>query len=163
MLYLPNYAGALRCIGQALEIQNIAVFELIVDADEFVVRCGDPNPPYRSILTMHYSPQRITILDREGQARRRQMKPDFRFDSLPEILRAAGRYVDSKRGEIRMVTNCSASQAGIQVEYQTRAGIKSETLSAAAIREIAVQMFKRRTRITNPIDILTRRTERPSS
>lgn len=163
MLYLPNYAGALRCIGQALEIRNIAVFELIVDADEFVVRCGDPNPPYTGILTLQYSPQRITILDREGQARRRQMKPYFRFDRLPEILRAAGSYVDSKRGEIRMVTNCSASEAGIQVEYQDRAGIESEMLSTAAIREIAVRMFKQRTRISNPIDMLTRRSERPTS
>jgi len=39
MLYLPNYAGALRCIGQALETRNIAVFELVVDANQFVVRC----------------------------------------------------------------------------------------------------------------------------
>ena len=163
MLYLPNYAGALRCIGQALETRNIAVFELTVVADEFVVRCGDPNPPYTGILTLHYSPQRITILDREGQARRRQMKPYFRFDSLPEILRAAGRYVDSKRGEIRMLTNCSAAEAGIQVEYQTRAGVKSETLSTATIRDIAVHMFKRRTQISNPIDMLSRRSQTPSS
>ncbi|HEY1234470.1 MAG TPA: hypothetical protein VGH22_13920 [Candidatus Binatia bacterium] len=157
MLYLPNYAAALRCIGQALEIRNIAVFELIVDADEFVVRCGDPNPPYTSIVTLHYSPQRITILDRDGQARRRQMKSYLRFDSLPEILRAAGNYVDSQSGQIRRLTNCSTSEASIEVEYQTRAGIKSETLCTSLIRDIAVTMFKRRTRISNPIDLLTRR------
>ena len=157
MLYLPNYAGALRCIGQALEIRNIAVFELIVDADEFVVRCGDPNPPYSSIVTLHYSPQRITILDRDGQARRRQMRSYLRFDSLPEILRAAGNYVDSQGGQIRMLTNSSTLEASIEVEYQTRAGIKSETLSTSLIRDIAVTMFKRRTRISNPIDLLTRR------
>jgi len=157
MLYLPNHAGALRCIGQALEIRNIAVFELIADADEFIVQCGDPNPPYTGILTLHYSPQRITILDRDGQARRREVQPYFRFDSLPEILRAAGKYFDSKRGQIRMVTNCSVLEAGIQVEYQSRAGIESETLSNAVIREIAVNMFKRRSRISNPIDMLTRR------
>ena len=157
MLYLPNYAGALRCIGQALEIRNIAVFELIVDADEFVVRCGDPNPPHTNVLTLHYSPQRITILDRDGHARRRQVKSYTRFDSLPEILRAAGNYVDSKGGQIRILTNCSTSEASIEVEYQTRAGIKSETLSTNLIRDIAVTMFKRRTRSSNPIDLLTRR------
>lgn len=157
MLYLPNYAGALRCIGQALEIRNIAVFELIVDADEFVARCGDPNPPYTSVLTLHYSPQRITILDRDAQARRRQMKSYSRFDSLPEILRAAGNYVDTQGGQIRRLTNCSRSEASIEVEYQTRAGIKSEDLSTSFIRDIAVTMFKRRTRSSNPIDLLTRR------
>ena len=159
MLYLPNYAGALRCIGQALEIRNIAVFALIVDAEEFVARCGDPNPPYMNIVTLHYSPQRITILDRDGQARRRQMRSYLRFDTLPEILRAAGNYVDSQGGQIRMLTNSSSStlEASIEVEYQTRSGIKSETLATSLIRDIAVTMFKRRTRISNPIDLLTRR------
>jgi len=60
MLYLPNYAGALRCIGQALETRNIAVFELVVDADQFVVRCGDPNPPYTGILTQQRGDRRNT-------------------------------------------------------------------------------------------------------
>ncbi len=157
MLYLPNYAGALRCIGQALEIRSIAVFELIVRAEDFVVRCGDPDPPYTSIVTVNYSSQRITILDRDGQARRRQMKSYLRFDSLPEILRAAGNYVDSQGGQLRRLTNCFTSQASVEVEYQTRAGPKSETLSTSLIHDISVTMFKRRTRTSNPIDLLTRR------
>jgi len=81
----------------------------------------------------------------------------LRFDSLPEILRAAGNYVDSQGGQIRMLTNSSTLEASIEVEYQTRSGIKSETLATSLIRDIAVTMFKRRTRISNPIDLLTRR------
>jgi len=72
MVNVSNYASALRCIGQALESQNIDVFELIVDKDQFVIECGDPNPPYKAILRLYYSPDRIRILDREGQARRRK-------------------------------------------------------------------------------------------
>jgi hypothetical protein len=45
MLYFPNYARALRCIGQALQTRNIEVFELKTDANEFRVQCEDPNPP----------------------------------------------------------------------------------------------------------------------
>jgi len=42
MFYFPNYAGALRCIRQDLESRNVEVFELIADADEFVVQCATP-------------------------------------------------------------------------------------------------------------------------
>jgi hypothetical protein len=158
MLYFPNYAGALRCIGQALEAQSIDVFELIADVEELIVQCGDPNPPYTGILKLRYSLDAITILDREGQARRRQMKSYFRFDSLPEILRATGRYIDSKRGQLRWLSNCSGSGGEIELEYQTRAGeLQSETLLVGLIREVAVNMYKRRTCIANPIDILTQR------
>jgi hypothetical protein len=157
MFYLPNYAGALRCIGQALESRNIEVFELIADTDEFVVECGDPNPPHTAILKLHYSPDRITILDREGQAKRRRAKSEFRFDSLPEILRAAGRYIDSRRGRLRRLNNC-VSEGEVELEYQIRSGeIRSEKLKLALIREIAVNMYKRRSRISNPVEILTHR------
>jgi hypothetical protein len=158
MPYLANYAGALRCIGQALESRNIDIFELIADADKFVVQCGDPNPPYTGILKLHYSVDRVTMLDREGQAKRRQAKSEFRFDSLPEILRAAGKYVDTKRAQLRRLNNCCASAGELELEYQTRAGeMQSEILIMGLIREIAVNMYKRRSRIANPVTIITRR------
>ena len=88
MLYLPNYDVTLRCIGQALQSQDIQVFELRTDANEFRVQAADPNPPYTGLIELQFSLDSITILEREGQARRRQSKSEFRFDSLPEILRA---------------------------------------------------------------------------
>ena len=160
MLYRPTYASALRCIGQALESHNIDVFELITtQANEFVVECGDPNPPYTGVLKLQYSTDSIKIIDREGQARRRQAKSELRFDSLPEILRATGKYVDSKRAELRRLSNCCPSDtADVELEYQTRAGdVQSETLNMSLIRETAVAMYKRRNRISNPINTITRR------
>jgi hypothetical protein len=159
MLYLPNYAGALRCIGQALQNQNIEVFELKTEANEFRVEGADPNPPYTSLIKLNFSIDDIKIIDREGQARRRRSKSEFRFDSLPEILRAVGKYVDDKRAaRLRWVNNCCLSDKDeIEIEYQTRAGdIRAETLSISAIRETAVDMYKRRTRLPNPIGMVTR-------
>ena len=157
MFYLPNYAGALRCIGQALESRNIDVFELITDADEFVVQFADPDPPYTKIIKLHYSLDTITILDRKGQAKRRRVSSEFRFDSLPEILRATGGYIDAKRAYLRRLNNC-ASGGEIELEYQIRSGeMQAEKLKLRLIREIAVDMYKRRSRISNPIDLLTRR------
>ncbi len=158
MFYIPNYASALRCVGQALERQNIDIFELITDGDGFVVRCADPKPPFTGILRLHYSADTITILDREGQAQRRLTKSQFRFDSLPQILRSTGRYVDTKRAQLLRLNNGWVSAGEVEVEYQTRAGeVQSEILLMDLIREIAVNMYKQRSRISNPIDILTHR------
>jgi hypothetical protein len=160
MLYRPPYASALRCIGQALENHNIDLFELVItEADEFIVECGDPNPPYTGVLKLQFSPDSIKIIDREGQARRRRTRSELRFDSLPETLRATGKYLDSKRAELRRVSNCCPSEAGkVELEYQTRAGdVQSETLDMSLIREVAVNMYKRRTSISNPINTITRR------
>jgi hypothetical protein len=159
MLYHPNYAGALRCIGQALQSHNIEVFELKSDANEFRVEGADPNPPFTGLIKLNFSLDDIKILDREGQARRRRSKSDFRFDNLPEILRAVGKYVDDKRAaRLRWINNCCPSdQDEIEIEYQTRAGdIRAETLSMSAIREIAIDMYKKRTRLPNPIGMVTR-------
>ena len=157
MLYLPKYGRALRCIGQALQTKNIEVFELRTDANEFRVQCEDPNPPYTALIELNFSPDNITVLDREGQARRGQTNSKPRFDSLPEVLRAVGEYIDSKRAQLRRLTNCCLSdQVAVEVEYQTRAGdVRSETLSMSAIRETVVNMYKRRTRLSNPIDMVT--------
>src|SRR5262245_20476107 len=155
----PNYAGALRCIGQALASRNIEFFEILKKADEFLVEYGDPDPPYTEVLKLHFSLYNIEVLDREGQARRRQTKSELRFDSLPEILRATGKYVDSKQAQLRRLNNCCLSNTGeLELEYQTRAGdVQAEMLVRNFIREAAVSMYSRRNRISNPINILTRR------
>jgi hypothetical protein len=160
MLYLPNYAGSLRCIGQSLQSQNIEVFELKFNVNEFRLQCGDPNPPYTGLVDLKFSIDDIAILDREGQARRGQLSTEIRFDSLPEILRAIGEYIDSKRGMLQRISNiCTANldNRTLESEYENRAGdVQSETLTLSFIREIAVHMYKKRTRLSNPIGFLTR-------
>ncbi len=93
---------------------------------------ADPNPPYTGLIELHFSLDSITIFDREGQTRRRQ----------------------SKSG----LNNCCLSDdAEIEIEYQTRGGdIRAEALSMNVVRETAVDMYKRRTRLSNPISMLTR-------
>ena len=121
MIYRAPYASTLRCLGKALQSHNVDLFELITtDADEFMVECGDPHPPYTGIPKLQFSTDSIKIINRENQARRHHAKSELRFDSLSEILRAAGRYVDSKRVELRLL-NCCPSDAGhVKLEYRTR-------------------------------------------
>jgi hypothetical protein len=75
MPYFRNYAGALRCIGQALQNQHIEVFEIKTNNNEFCVQCGHPNPPYTALIQLQFSPDDIKILDREGHARGFKFSP----------------------------------------------------------------------------------------
>ena len=160
MLNLPNYSGALRCIGQALQKREIEVFDLHGYDNEFRLLAGDPDPPYTALVELKFSSENIKILDREGQSQRGQSAVDFRFDSVPEMLRALGEYIDSKRGHLRRVNNsCSsiADQPAVEIEYQTRAGdVRTENLTMSVLREASVRMYKKRTRLSSPISILTR-------
>ena len=159
MLYLPHYAVALRCIGQALQSQNIEVFELQCDANDFRVQGANPDQSDTGLIELSFKLDDIKILDREGQGRRRRSKSEFRFDSLSEILRAVGKYLDDKHGsQLRRLNNCCLSdQDEVEIDYHTRSGdVRSETLSMSAIREIAVNMYKKRTRLSNPVGMVTR-------
>ena len=165
MLYLPNYASALRCIGQALQKREIEVFDLRGYPDEFRLLAGDPQPPYTALIELSFSSENIEMLDREGQARRGESPADVRFDSVSEILRAVGEYMDRKRGEpLRRINNSNFPIAGlpvIEIEYQTRAGeVRTEKLTMNIIRDASVTMYKRRARLSNPISILTGRASR---
>jgi hypothetical protein len=159
MHYLPNYAAAFRCIGQELQSQNIEVFELKSHVDEFRLQCGDPNPPYTHLIEMLFSKERIQMIDREGQKRRGQSTGEIRFDSIPEILRTVGEYIDKKGGYLRWINNSgSLSDSALELEYQTRAGqVEMETLTMSFIREACVRMYQRRTGLNDPVNLLTRK------
>jgi hypothetical protein len=159
MLYLPDYAGALRCIGQALQDRKIEVFELTSHANEFRLQCGDPDPPYTALKEMSFSLEGIQILDREGQARRGQSSPSIRFDSVSEMLRAIGGYVNNQRAYLRRVNNSSASASNdpvVEIEYETRSGVRTENLPVSFIREASVNMYKKRTQLPHPASIFAR-------
>jgi hypothetical protein len=150
-----GYAGVLRCIGQALQKRNIDVFELKSHADEFRLQAGDPNPPYIELLEIRFSTSQLEVLDREGKVRRGQSHEGIRFDSIPEILRGIGGYVDSQRGQLLRIDNSWTSMANdpvVKVEYEIRTGaVQSEDLTMSFLREASVNMYKRRTQPITPV------------
>jgi hypothetical protein len=159
MFYLPSYAAAFRCIGQELQSQNIEVFELKSRADVFQLQYGDPNPPYTSLKEIMFSKEAIQMIDREGRRRRGQSTGEMRFDSIAEMLRTVGKYIDTKLGQLRSINNSSgsSSDAVFELEYQTRAGqLQMETLTISFIRDASVRMYQRRTDLIDPV-LLTRK------
>lgn len=161
MVNLPNYARALRCIGQEIQSREIEVFELRSFAEDYRLTAGDPHPPYTGLIELSFSPQRIELLDREGRARRGRAGAEMRFDAVPEMLRALGEYLDSKRMQLERVDNSAAAMAAapaLTVEFRNRAGeVETEELAMSFLREASVRMYQRRSRISNPIDMLTRK------
>jgi hypothetical protein len=70
-----------------------------------------------------------------------------------------GEYIDRKRGYLRRINNsgCS-SDAALELEYQTRAGqVQMETLTMRFIRDAGVRMYQRRTDLSDPVNLLTRK------
>ena len=159
MFYLPSYAAAFRCIGQELQNQDIEVFELKSHADVFRVQCGDPNPPYTGLKEIVFSKETLQMIDREGRRRRGQLTGEIRFDSIPEMLRTVGQYIDTRLGQLRWVNNSGSSfDAAFEVEYQTRAGqLQRETLTMSFIREASVRMYQRRTDLNDPVTLTRKR------
>jgi hypothetical protein len=156
-----NYARALRCIGQALQNLEIEAFELKTYAGDFRLTAGDPHPPYTALIELTSSPQGIEVLDREGQARRGRSAPEVKFDSLAEMLRAIGEYMDSKHVHLRRLENSDSFGSDIPtltIEYSTRNGeLQKEDLPMTFIRDASVRMYKHRARVSNTIDLLTRK------
>lgn len=159
MLYHSKYAVALRCVGQVLQQNNIEVFELTSEPNEFYVQGGAPEPPFTSLIQISFSLARIAVLDREGRAKRGQSDGTVRFDSLAEVLRSVGEYVDQKLGNLRRINNCDSTwDASLEIEYVTRGGhIQLEKLPISFLRETSVRMYKRRMESIEPVSILRRR------
>jgi hypothetical protein len=144
---LEHYSSALRCVGQALQKRNIEVFDLKCEDETFLLQCGDPSPPYFSLIELRYSLDNLIAIEREARARRRDSLKTVQFEGLPEMLRAVGRYVDRRRARLLRIWNSDTSDSGdaIKVEYRTRdRNLHSEEFSASSIYEHSVRMYKER-------------------
>jgi hypothetical protein len=162
MLNLSNHARALRCIGQALRNLEIEVFELKTYAGGYRLTAGDPHPPYTGLVEISFDSQNIEVLDREGHALRGRSSGEVRFDTLPEMLRALGEYIDRRQVQLRRIDNSALptvdNMPALTLEYQTRSGdIQTEDLPVSFLREASVRMYKHRAPSTNRIELLTRK------
>ncbi|HXG49781.1 MAG TPA: hypothetical protein VNN77_00040 [candidate division Zixibacteria bacterium] len=154
MPYVYGYGGALRCIGQALERQEIVVFDLKSYACEFRLECGDPRPPYARIVRLSYSVADLERLEAEGRARRRMGSSPVDFGSLPEILRAVGSYIDHRSGHLLRVCNARVEPV-IEVEYETMGRrLQHELLPLPAILEASTRMHQKRVKAQGGISSL---------
>jgi len=145
-----KYSRILRTVGQALEKHHIDLFDLRCNQDEYFLQCGDPTPPHLSLVELRYTLAHLTDLDLT--ARESRAAASFKlvnFEGLPEILRALGRRVEEKDGQLLRICNAesSAPYSLIYLEYQSRDGKRSvEELHTGAVGDYAMRMYMERTR-----------------
>jgi hypothetical protein len=148
-----SQSRALRTIGQELKRRGIDLFELRCLRKEYYLQCGDPNPPYVGLLEITFSDDEINSLDIAAASHRGNGLTFVDFEALPELLRAIGRYVEGKEGTLLRISSADSStdQETMRLEYDGRDGrVHVEQLALSALAEIAMRMYKERSRASAP-------------
>jgi hypothetical protein len=139
-----RYSNALRSIGQVLGKWGINAFELTCFGSEFRLQCGDPTPPYLTLMKLRYTDDDIRSLERKGRARRGVSVTTTEQDGPAAILRALGGYVDDEGGNLVRICNSAASLEDglIRLEYRSRDGqIRRKDVSLISIHEYSERMY----------------------
>ena len=140
---------SLRTIGQELKRRGIDLFELRCLRTEYYLQCGDPNPPYVGLLEITFSDDDIASLDSVAASNRGNGPNFVDFEALPEVLRAIGRYVENKEGKLLRISSpvSLSDDDTMRLEYDGRDGrVHVEQLPISALAEIAMRMYKERSR-----------------
>jgi hypothetical protein len=146
MIRTGSYSQTLRTIGQALDLLRLGTFQLICDGDDYVVRAqtettaleekdsqesgflsprsGLPGAyeevPVKPIASeVRFTPADIERLGREGQAERGFPGRVQRPNSLAQLLRAVGGYLDSKAASLLEI---SKQDRSVVIQYKTALG-----------------------------------------
>ena len=149
-----TYSSALRSIGQVLEKWDMNTFDLRCSDSEFRLHCGDPTPPHLTLIKVRYTSDDISGLELKGRAKRGGSLTTAKLDSLPEILRALGHYVDSKGGRLVRICNGDVALDSnlIMLEYETRhRQVRREDFSITSIYKHTQDMHHERSRISPDI------------
>jgi hypothetical protein len=144
-----DHSKALRTIGQELVKRGIDLFELRCLRAEYYLQCGDPTPPYVGLIELSFSDNDVTSLELAAASQRGGSFKFVEFEGLPEILRAAGRYVESKEGMLLRVSNTDSSfdDHTMRLEYESRDGRNHvEQVPLTELAETARRMYKERSR-----------------
>lgn len=140
-----SYSKALRTIGQELEKRGIDMFELRCQRADYTIQYSDPKPPHTRLLGIYLSGEEIRSLDIDVARQRGASFKLVSFDHLPEILRALGRYVENRDGDILRISTATATPAqdAFRLEYESRDGrIQAEELATSEMADLAMRMYR---------------------
>jgi len=142
-----NHARELRTIGQQLDKQSIDSFDLRYDNGDYVLECGDPNPPFIDLIQLRYSAFELNSLELAAAQARSAGFNRVNFDSLAEILRTIGRKLEKLDAKLARISTVEVVEGGtrFKIEYQSRDGsYYTEDMATSSIAELAMWMYKDR-------------------
>jgi hypothetical protein len=142
-----NHARELRTIGQQIDKQSIDMFDLRYDDGDYVLECGDPNPPFTDLLRLRYTKYELQSMELAAAQARSGKFTLVNFESLAEILRAIGRKLEKLDAKLTRISTLEAGIRGIrfQIDYETRDGrLRTEEMITSSIADLAMRMYKER-------------------
>lgn len=145
-----DHSKALRVIGQELVKRGIDIFELRCLRTEYYLQCGDPTPPYVGLIELSFTDDDVDSLELAAVSQRGGNFKFVNFEALPEVLRATGRFVENKEGNLLRISNADslAESDAVRVEYESRDGrTHIEELPVSTLAETARRMYKERSRV----------------
>ncbi len=150
--YSLNAAQTLRAIGQSLERLSIDNFKLHYGDYSMVIselakgagkQIRDSRIIRPRLRDLHYSFQEIESLDRQGRGHRLNPEALPDANTLPNVLRTAGKVVDLKSGQLVGVTK--SDDQCLEIRYETvRGGIQGEILDTSDLYSHFVSFYLRR-------------------
>ena len=146
-----DHSKSLRVIGQELVKRGIDLFELRCLRTEYYLQCGDPAPPYVGLIELSFTDDDIISLELAAARQRGGAFKFVQFEGLPEILRAAGRYIENKEGMLLRISNTESGEEGetLRLEYEDRDRRNHvEDVPLTELAETARRMYKERARGT---------------
>ncbi len=154
-----KYATALRCIGQDLERRGLKSYDIRLERNEYVVRCGYQDPPSPTPVSIQYTVKDFKELDRLGSGKRDESAVSKEFLSQVQIFRTIGSYLDKNEAHLIRMTNNDSNglESLLKVEYVTRDGEQLvDDRAGAAIYDMCVTMYKQRGKLTGTEGPLSR-------
>ena len=143
-----DHSKALRVIGQELAKRGIDLFELRCLRTEYYLQCGDPTPPHVGLIELSFSDDDVVSLELAWAGQRGGAFKFVDFESLPEILRAAGRHLENKEGMLLRISNTESPDTDVlRLENESRDGRNHvEDVPLVELSETARRMYKERAR-----------------
>ena len=145
-----NHARELRTIGQQLDKQSIDIFDLLYEDGDYVLVCGDPNPPFTDLIHLRYSTFELKSLEFRAIEER---SPGFKlveFTGMGEILRAIGRHVERLEAKLVRISAPDAYRTAECSRSNTKpaSGDIGAKIFANEVVNLAMRMYKERSHIT---------------
>jgi hypothetical protein len=138
--------GALRAVGEDLDLRGIKTFAIRCEVDLIVVDGGYQSPPAATPVTLHYAPKDIEQLDCKARERCEFLSATRNFIYLSKILSSIEIYVGDKGGHLTDLSNTASTEASpvIDIEYETLQGEHlCERLTDADVYALCVRNHKR--------------------
>ena len=154
-----KYAKPLRAIGQDLKKLHVQKFEMESDGNDYIVRSmveadqvnHDAATSSYKTLELRYTPEDLNRLEREGQAKRRDLNQMPNARSISEVLRATGAYInDSSCRFLRVIWQ----NQSVRIMYETPLGDQTvDEIEVSSLYDFCMHMYLHRDKSRHFSDI----------